>query len=440
MLRLIVPFAVVVGLATITGAAHAVQQPDPTDATFLSPTSGEGEGARLLAQGLTGKGVAVDVRASSQEALDSIGTLGDATLFVTAPGLVHPAYLERFAALPPRVRVVLVAPRENELRKAGLDVPVSGPRWTAAAPAPGCAADFAGAAGPAAALRWRYDAAEYAPLTCYDGGLTEFRAGGFAEITLVGAVDPFRNDRADEHGNRALAVGLLSRSPRLVWLDLHEREPAPLIPPEPSTGQGSDPGDYNADQGSTGDGDRDDEPAEEPTGTPPTGENEGGGTEGDGTVAGSPLAQAFPPSVWATLALLVLAAVALALASARRLGTPVAEPLPVQVRTAETVRGLGGLYRRARARGTSLATVQSAARTRLADHFDLPPGTPVDELAARVAAYTALPEDDVRHLLGGGVEDSDAELVRAATAVQDLVRSVTGQQNWQQAPDEGNVT
>ncbi|MFI7597487.1 DUF4350 domain-containing protein [Actinoplanes sp. NPDC049681] len=438
-LRLIVPFAVVLGLATITGVAHAVQQPDPTDATFLSPTSDKGEGARRLAEGLAGKGVAVDVRGSSQEALDAVGTLGDATLFVTAPGLVHPAYLKRFATLPPGVRVVLVAPRENELRKVGLVVPVGGPRWTAAAPAPGCAADFADAAGPAAALRWRYDAAEYSSLTCYDGGLAELRPGG-AEITLVGAVDPFRNDRADEHGNRALAVGLLSRSPRVVWLDMHEREPAPQIPPDPSTGQGSDPGDYEGDgQGPTDNGDRDDEPVEEPTGTPPDGETQGG-TEGDGTVAGSPLAQAFPPSVWATLALLVLAAVALALASARRLGAPVAEPLPVQVRTAETVRGLGGLYRRARARGTSLATVQSAARMRLAEHFDLPPGTPVDELAARVAAYTGLPEDDVRHLLGGGVEDSDAELVRAATAVQDLVRSVTGQQHWQQAPDEGNVT
>ncbi|MEV4637509.1 DUF4350 domain-containing protein [Actinoplanes sp. NPDC049548] len=440
-LRLIAPLAVVLGLATITGVAHVVQQPDPTDATFLSPTSDEGQGARLLADGLSRKGVAVEVRHTSQEALDAIGTFGETTLFVTTPGLVHPTYLERFAALPPRVRVVMVAPRANELNKAGLDVVVGGPRWTAAAVGPGCGADFAGAAGPAAVLRWRYDAAEYAPVTCYDGGLAEFRAGGFADITLVGAVDPFRNDRADEHGNSELAVGVLARSPRVIWLDLHEREPAPRIPPPPPAGTGSQPGGDSSgdDDGWTDDSDPDGEPGGEPTGEPQPGD-EGGETVTGGAAGESALAQAFPPSVWATLALLVLAAIALALASARRLGAPVAEPLPVQVRTAETVRGLGGLYRRARARGASLATVQSAARARLADHLDLPPTTPVDELAARVAAYAGLPEDDVRHLLGGGVEDSDAELVRAATAVQDLVRFVTGQQNAQQAPDEGNVT
>jgi hypothetical protein len=61
-------------------------------------------------------------------------------------------------------------------------------------------------------------------------------------------------------------------------------------------------------------------------------------------------------------------------------------------------------------------------------------------VAEHVAATVGQPVIDVRHVLGGSIEDSDEELARAATTVQSLVRYVTGQQNWQQAPDEGNVT
>lgn len=440
-LRFALPFAPVLALAALTGIAHAVQQPDPTDSSFLSPTSDAGDGARLLADGLTGSGVQVEVQTTSAGVLSAASSGPDATVFVTAPELISPYYLQRLAALPSRFRVVLVAPSPRELGAAGLDVRVGGPRWTAAAPEPGCAADFATAAGPAAAQRRVYDAVGYDdPVRCYADGLVEFATLG-AEVTLVGAVDPFRNDRADEHGNRALAVGLLARSPRVIWLDLHRREPAPTVSPTPEPEPEPDPWSTEEpspwDEGDYGDG----------TGAPNDSEdgpqrNDPGGTEarGGSSGGGNPLAQAFPPAVWATLVLLVLAGIALAAASARRLGAPVVEPLPVRVRAAETVRGLGGLYRRARARGSSLATLQAAARARLAEHYGLPPDSPVDRVAEHVAAQTGQPVAEVWHVLGGGVEDSDEELARAAMTVQNLVRYVTGQQNWQQAPDEGNVT
>jgi hypothetical protein len=323
---------------------------------------------------------------------------------------------------------------------------VGGPRWTATAPQPGCATDFANAAGPAAVQRWRYDVSAYDAVRCYGDGLVEFRASQVA-MTLVGAADPFRNDRSDEHGNRTLARGLLGRSPTVIWLDLHEREPAPDDgngrPTEPDQ---PDPGPDSEDQGDdSGDSSGGEVPDEEPTGDPQdgeqNGEQDGEAAQGGGNgVSDSPLARAFPPAVWATLALLALAALALAAASARRLGAPVAEPLPVRVRAAETVRGLGGLYRRAGARSTSLATLQGAARVRLAQHYGLPADVSADEVAERVAATVGQPVLDVRHMLSGGVEDSDEELARAATTLQNLVRFVTGQQNWQQAPDEGNLT
>jgi hypothetical protein len=439
-LRFALPLAVVAGLATMTGVAHVVQQPDLTDASFLSPTSDAGDGARQLADGLVSAGVRVTVRTHSTEAIADADAGGPVTVFVTTPELVHPTYLERLAALPTQVRVVLVAPGRNELASAGFDVDVFGPRWTATAPQPGCSADFASAAGPAAAHRWRYGAADYQAVRCYDDGLIEFDTEQ-AAITLVGAADPFRNDRADEHGNRAMARGLLARAPTVIWLDLHEREPGPdedTGQPDPARPDSGQEGDSDGDQG--GDDQPGDDFPQEAGGDPQDGGQADGGSQGGGSVSDSPLARAFPPAVWATLALLALAALALAAASARRLGAPVSEPLPVRVRAAETVRGLGGLYRRAHARSTSLATLQGAARDRLAEHYGLAADAPADEVAERVATTVGRPFLEVRQLLSGAVEDSDEELARAATAVQNLVRFVTGQQNWQQGPDEGNVT
>jgi hypothetical protein len=223
-LRFALPLAAVAGLATLTGVAHVVQQPDPTDTSFLSPTSDAGDGARRLADDLTGDGVQVSVHRTSAEAIAEAQAGGPATIFFTTPGLVHPSSLDQMASLPADIRVVLVAPGAGELTSAGVDIPVLGPRWTATAPRPGCAADFATAAGPAAVQRWRYDATGYEAVRCYGDGLVELRPTR-SEMTLVGAADPFRNDRAGEHGNNALARGLLARAPTVIWLDLHEREP-----------------------------------------------------------------------------------------------------------------------------------------------------------------------------------------------------------------------
>ncbi|MFI5933130.1 DUF4350 domain-containing protein [Actinoplanes sp. NPDC051494] len=419
-LRMITPFAVVLGLVTLTVTAHLVQQPDPYESSFLSPTSDAGDGARLLAEQLVQRGVQVDVRAGTAEALDAIGQGDPVTLFVTTPELVHPMYLRMLTTLPARVSVVMVAPGQDELDNAGVDVTVGGPRWTAAAPEAGCAEEFA-ESGPMASLRWRYSVPGDEPVRCYDSSVVRFRPALTSDLTLVGASDPFRNDRAGEHSNQAGAVALLGRDSRVIWVDLHEREQLPPEPSEPPREPNPtvEP-DETPDPEQTGEPWDDGEPRDtEPGEGTQAGDGEGGDSE-------SPLAQAFPPAVWATLLLLALAGIALALASARRLGTPVAEPLPAQVRAAETVRGLGGLYRRARARGTSLATVQAAARARLLEHFGLPPDTEIDELAVRVAARTGLPENEVRHTLGGGVEDSDEELARAASGVQRLVKWVTG--------------
>jgi hypothetical protein len=430
-LRLALPFAAVLTLVTVTVTIHVRQQPDVTDAAFLSPVSDDGIGSAALAARLTASGVVVDRRTSTPEALAAAGS--DAVLFVTAPGLVYPDYL-RLLSSTAAAPVVLVAPNAAVLEQAGISVGITGPRWTAAAPASGCGQGFA--AQRAAVLRYSYGDPAAAAGRCFRGGVLEMRNGG-TDVTVVGAADPFRNDRLAEHDNAALALALLGRTGRVVWLDLHQAEQPP--PVESNTGPTADPEAEAPQQGNEQqDGQQQGENGEPGVGGEPgdqTADPQAGGeqdqqdqkdqADGGNPVTDSALARAFPPAVWATLLLLVLAGLALALASGRRLGAPVAEPLPVRVRAAETVRGLGGLYRRARARDASLATVQAAARRRLAEHFGLPPDSTLDDVAEQVSGYTGRPVHEMRALLGGGVEDNDADLAAAATVVQDLVRHIT---------------
>jgi hypothetical protein len=383
-LRMAAPLTVVLALTVTTVTVHLVEQPDPTDRAYLSPTSDQGIGARRLADTLARNGITTDRETSTPAAMSAAAAPGS-TLLVTTPGLVYRGYLDLFAGLPAGSRVVLVAPSPNVLADSNLDAAVGGPRWTAAAPGPAC--DEPWATGPAAVRRYRYQALNGGQDSCYAGGVVELDRGA-ATITLVGAPDVFRNDRAGEHANADVAAALLSRTPRVVWLDLHEHEKAPPGPPE-------DPR----------------QPSEE-----------GGGVSGGGgrpqntrVQQGPTVFDAFPPGFWATFALLALAAVALAAASARRVGAPVTEPLPVRVPAAETVRGLGNLYRRARADDASLATIQAAARQRLADHLGVPP------------------EDVTRHLPGVSPDradrllgDPDQDLATTAEAVQNLVRRMKG--------------
>jgi hypothetical protein len=415
-IRFALPPAVVLALITVTLIVHSGQQPDPAEPSFLSPVSSAADGADRLAAELTRRGVTVDRRTSTPEAVAAVVGGNDATLFVTTPQYVHPDYLRRLRTIPPSTRIVLVAPPADALAQVGAGVELAGPRWTAAAAEPACAEPFATA--PAAVLRWQFGRSPDERFRCYAGGVVELEDGG-PPLTLVGATDPFRNDRLAEHGNAAFAAGLLARSRRVVWLDLHDREQPPVLeqpagepPAEPDpvpreTAAPDEPPGGEGDGRSDGDGDGP-APPEARDGTPD-----------------NALGRAFPPAFWATVLILAVALLAVALAAARRLGTPVPEPLPTRVRAAETVRGLGALYRRARARDASLGTLQAAAVLRLAAHFGMPPDSGVDEVAARVAARTGQPEGELRVLLGGGVEDTDEDLAEKAAAVQRLVRQVT---------------
>ncbi|KUL30968.1 DUF4350 domain-containing protein [Actinoplanes awajinensis] len=413
-LRVVVPFMVLIALVSTTLIVHATQQPDPADSDFLSPVSSAGIGSGVLAGRLGERGVTVDRQTGLTAALTELWRGGDpATLFVTTPDLADLDRLSRPGAIPPLTRVVVVAPSEESLVTSAWPLHVLGTRWTTGVAAPGCADPVASTAGPAA-VNWR----RYTPDTgasCYGDALLTVAAGGVA-VTVVGSPDPFRNDRIAEHGNAALAVGLLAQTSRVVWLDLHQREvtlepsPSPSSTrPEPessSSAPDARPRPTGAPQQTPGD----------PAAPPPVAQPD----------EPNPLTEAFPAAFWATLLLVALALLALAAAAARRLGTPVAEPLLSRVPSNETMLGHARLYQRGRARGASLDLLRGAARRRLAAHLGLPVGATL----ARIAEQSGLEEDDVREVLAGVHPDNDSELIEAALAVQQLERDIT-------SPDEG---
>jgi len=123
--------------------------------------------------------------------------------------------------------------------------------------------------------------------------------------------------------------------------------------------------------------------------------------------------------------MLLIAALAYALARARRLGPPVGEPLPVVVRAVETVEGRGRLYRRANARGTAIRALRDSALGRLREALDLPPDAAAPLVVDAVAARTGRPAEQVDEVLFGADPTSDQELVRLAADLDRLLHTST---------------
>jgi hypothetical protein len=387
--RLAIPLGVVGLFWVVTFAAHIHQRPDFTDGGTLSPTGTGRHGSSQLAQRLEAEGISVVRVTSTDEALEAaVGQ--DATIFVPAPDLLDGRLLGGLVAQAGLHRLVLVRPGLLGRLFSGVPYEVS-ERWATTTVAPGCDKPYA-IAGPAGVGRDTYvgDGAD-----CYGGSVAEYRVID-VRVTVVGATDPFRNDRFAETGNAALATALLSAHKQVIWLDVHRSELRVSLPPIQIP-------DY-------GRGDR------------------------DRTNTGDPLFDAFPELLWVGAALVLAAALLFAVARARRLGPPVPEPLPVLVPAAEAVLGRGRLYRRIRARQASLATLRTAAISRLARVLD--PMTPWpergltssgpsrDAFVRVVAARAGIDDAAVSAILFGEAPDDDAGLVQAAAQLDQLVAAV----------------
>lgn len=423
--RVAVPLGIAVLLLVVTAVAYAIEEPDPTESTFLSPVSAAPDGGQRLAEALRARGVRVQRETRTSDALVAAHE-GDATLFVPVPAVVHPDYLRMLSLMPASTRVVFVDPPDRTLDDAAVPLRTAARRWATEAVRPDadgqpCTVDEAGRAGVAAALRQRYAGQGD---RCYGGGVVRLRWSG-TELVVIGASDPFRNERIGEHANEALAAGLLGTRPRVVWLDLHRLEPPPGVVDEPPGEPGAPPSlaaDPSSGAGAPGDG----APGDRTEGDSGTGTGTGDGAEGEAEGEDqsradepNPLWDAFPAWFWALLAQLALAVLVFALWRARRLGPPVGEPLPVTVRAAETVLGRGRLYRRAKARGPVADVLRAAARDRIRSILG-PDVSLVDE----VVAHTGRDRDEVDALLYGPTPENDEELQRLQGDLEALLHAI----------------
>ncbi|MGS2618912.1 DUF4350 domain-containing protein [Micromonospora sp. LZ34] len=436
--RILIPIGLAALLLTTTLVTHAVDQPD-ADGGFLSPVATGEHGGSRLAAALRDRGVTVQRETTTRAALTAVRS-GPATLFVPAPKLLRPDTVRTLGRLPAGTRLILVDPARPVLSAAGLPLLPAERRWAARALGPAadglpCRLPELDAIGTAAVGLQRYTTGAYRSGQvefCFAGALAHLP--GPAEQVVVGASDPFRNDRIAEWDNLAFATGLLGVAGRVVWLDLAEAEPPPATgtgrPPATGDGPGDGPDDDTGDGDGTGDGTGD---GRGDPGQPGGPGNPGGGDSsgsGDGNDAAdqddppNPLWAAFPPWFWALLAQLALAALVLALWRARRLGPPAAEPLPVTVRSAETVLGRARLYQRAGAREAAARTLREAALTRLRPRLNLPADAPPDRVAGAVAARAGGDPAATEELLYGGEPETDQELLELARGLDGVTRTV----------------
>ncbi|MEO3746373.1 DUF4350 domain-containing protein [Plantactinospora sp. B5E13] len=428
--RVVIPLGVAAALLTTTLVTREVDQPDP-DPGLLAPTGSADVGGSRLAAELRARGVTVERVTTTPQALGRAAG-GGVTIFVPTPGLVHPAYWQVLVDPAENVRVLLVDPPPQVLSVARVPLVDAGRRWatgTAPSAAPDgrpCRLPEISTVGPAAVFRQRYadpPQLSFRADLCFAGGVARSRWRG-NDMVVVGASDPFRNDRIDEWHNRDLAAGLLGVHRRVLWLDLAGPEPVPPAHPDGELEWSPPPGGYDPAPGS-GDGDG--------SGSGPSQGSEGSqpwqpeqrqqpdDRRADGPDNRNPLADAFPPWFWALLVQLALALLIAALWRSRRLGPPVPEPLPVTVPAAETTIGRGRLYHRARAYGPTAGILRAAALHRLGPVLNLTPETPEAEVVRVVAANTGRSPDDVHHLLFGPDPTSNPELLDLARALDHLI-------------------
>jgi hypothetical protein len=363
---------VVLLLVLVTGVVLAtVAGGRPTG--YLDPRAADPSGSRAVASLLRDQGVTVDL-VRTTTAMQEAAHAGD-TLLVTSPDL-------------------LVASQTQAVRDSGADLVLAGALTPeqfldgvtlAGTPdgetrAPGCALPAARRAGSADAgvLAYSVDVEARAVAAgtqveqCYSTGgdpslVHAFYANG-TSLTLLGNAAVLTNDRLDEQGNAALALGLLGARERLVW----------YLPT---------PGDLPASEQRS-------------------------------------FYDLLPDGLGWALVQLFVAVLLLALWRARRLGPIVPEPLPVVVRSTETVEGRGRLYRRSGARDKAAAALRTASLGRLMPVLGLPRRSDPAMVTDAIAARSTLTTVEVSALLYGAAPTDDSALVRLADHLDHLEREV----------------
>jgi len=191
-----------------------------------------------------------------------------------------------------------------------------------------------------------------------DGALVLTRAYGDGSVTLLGGASTFTNAMLPEADNAVFAAGIAGPGSEVVF-----------GPPTSALG------------GSTGLWD----------------------TLPDGARA----------AVWA----IIVAAVAFALARARRLGRPVVEAPIAPIPGSELVRAAGRMYRRARATPYAGTLMRQATVARLSRRFG---AAGAHDLSAAVARASGQPRDRVEEILAGRDPQNDDELMALGAELEGL--------------------
>lgn len=335
------------------------------DGGRLDPDSYGPSGSRAVAELLRDQGVEV-VRVDTVPTALAAG--GD-VLVLPTPEALAPAELEELAGSA--ARLVVVGATDPELEALGLEVEVADmvenePRRAA------CELPAATRAGEVDLGGLTYRTTEGGPATgCYAAGGDATLLDLDGRALLLGDGGVLTNDRLDERGNAALALGVLAPpdADRVVWLVPRAGRPVP----------------------------------------------EGGPT----------LRELISPGVFAGAVQLLVVVAVLALWRARGLGRVVSEPLPVVVRAAEAVEGRGRLYRAAGARSEAAEALRAATRERLSRRVGAGPSTSPPGLVQVVAERTARDPAAVEALLYGAAPVDDDALVRLADDLRTLEQSLT---------------
>jgi hypothetical protein len=367
----------IVALVLLAGIVVALLKPAAPATGYLDPAGTGPFGAHALADILAERGHHV-VRTVTPAAAAAAARPGGATLVVTSPWYLTPRALAQLAQVPGHV--VVVEPDQAALTAFAPLITLAG--TTGIGPTqPDCdlaAAQRAGNAdmGGVGLLRPALSIADIA--SCYpandSASLIQYSSGGRL-ITLLGTGIPLSNQALGHLGNAALALNLLSTSPRIVWL-----VPAPAI----AAGTGS-PGGQKS------------------------------------------LTSLLPLGADLVVIQLGIAVVLAALWRARRLGPLVPEQLPVVVRASETVEGHARLYQSRRARDRAAAALRTAMLNRVTPAVGLAPDARPDAIAAALHARSGLSRAKIEMMLFGPAPSSDASLVALADDLDALEREVRAQ-------------
>ncbi|GAA1861940.1 DUF4350 domain-containing protein [Myceligenerans crystallogenes] len=374
--------ALILVLVALLVFVLAFTRPAGSDTPY-SPDNPDPEGARAVAQVLGDHGVEVTEVDSVQEAYDAAAA-GETLVVAPHPGYFEPGQLDALAQV--KSDLVLLAPSTDTLDElTGGRVEAWGNREGRTAPQ--CGAPAARAAGEirlGAGLNVVTGQAE----KCWPAG----DGSGFAYVRIkdggrwihvIHDASLVRNDTVTDEGNAALALWTLGAREQLTW----------FVP---------DLFDTSMIEG-------------------PDGSGEGGeGGAGEAGSAVDPLPRAMEPAAW----IFLLTALFLAIWRGRRLGPLVTEPLPVLVRSAETMRGRARLYRAVRARGHAAAGLRASAAHRMALRLGLTRSADATTVTDAVAAATGRSTEQVAHLLYGPPPADDGQLTELARSLDTLESEV----------------